>query len=991
MYPCCFFKVNKLRKIKKTDAIAASDSIQSHHGMLLHARSINFFFGGQCMIRSIRVRRRIAAALALAFVLLIAPVSSAPADSGVSFIRVLLSTQSAQSLSIPVKGTYTLAQTQRTFTGGTLTISASGSTVTIHHSSEGQLYSGGSATIERVNLSRDAGYLTIKTAAGTRNYLGNFAFSASNSTVVAVNRVPLSHYLYGVVGYEMSNTFPLEALKAQALAAKGYGLLKIKQSGYYDILDTADDQVYKGYDPSYQNVINAVDQTMGDVLYYNNVPLYCYYAASNGGWMILPSDRWTSTIYDGAYNYGADPYDLQNPSTPVEKIFVPVNYSEKDMGTAAFAFVDARLMAAIAARGLIPKNFYFGGIQSIDSVVSSGTAGYADDLNHITVTISATVRANLLESLIPSPTPTFAPTPSPTPTFAPTPSPTATLSPTPEPTAVPPDFISTPLPEGEAPTPTPEAPATPSPTPTFEPTPSPTPSFAPTPSPTPAIETQKTSQVSISFRFSDLVAVGLFPSTTLKIFYAAPTSGGWYLYHARYGHGVGMSQRGAQFMANTGKTYREILSFYYPGAVLGTLGYVFPETIGSTQPPTAQTTTSTGKVQGGTVNVRSTASTTGSVLESLSVDTQVTLLGMAGEWYNVLTPGGNNGFIRYDYIMLTGSGMIAQGKITASAVNYRSGPATSYAAVGQLSQDTQLGIYGMVNGWYKVKAMSTGQDGFISKDYVVITQSTAQNPGATPIPTQSGTTPVPTAAPTAVDPNATPTPVATATPTQRPTPSLLPTPTLEPVFAAAGEINADGVNVRAGASTTTQSYGRLLKHSSLGLYEKLGSWYRVRVLSSGLDGYVYAKYVSITQTSSGSSGSGTSSSAGYINASGVYLRTGADTRYNSLGKLARNTSVKVVGSSGSWYQIEVPSAKLKGYVFAKYVTLSETVKKTETTGVVTARLNLRAQPSISTGSRVLLTMDRGSTVTIYSTTNGWCYVDYNGTKGYCYASYVKVG
>ena len=205
-------------------------------------------------------------------------------------------------MSIPVKGTYTLAQTQRTFTDGTLTLSASGSSVVVSHSVEGQLYSGSSAIIERTNLSRDAGYLTIKTAAGTRNYLGNLQLSASNGVLTVVNRVPMSHYLYGVVGYEMSNTFPLEALKAQALAAKGYALLKIRDSGSYDILDTSDDQVYKGYDPSYQNVINAVDQTMSDVLYYNNVPLYCYYAASNGGWMILPSDRWTSPIYDGAYN-----------------------------------------------------------------------------------------------------------------------------------------------------------------------------------------------------------------------------------------------------------------------------------------------------------------------------------------------------------------------------------------------------------------------------------------------------------------------------------------------------------------------------------------------------------------------------------------------------------------------------------------------------------------------------------------------------------------
>lgn len=957
------------------------------------------------MIRFIRARRRIAAAMALAILLLATPVSSAPADSGVSFIRVLLSTQSAQSLSIPVKGTYTLAQTQRTFTGGTLTVSASGSTVTIKHSVEGQLYSGNNATIERTDLSRDAGYLTIKVASGTRNFLGNFAFSASNGTVVAVNRVPMSHYLYGVVGYEMSNTFPLESLKAQSLAAKGYGLLKVRQSGSYDILDTADDQVYKGYDPSYQNVINAVDATMSDVLYYNNVPLLCYYAASNGGWMILPSDRWTSTIYDGAYNYGADPYDLQNPSSPVERIFIPANYSEKDMGTAAFAFVDARLMAIVAASGLIPKNFSFGGIQSIDSVESSGTAGYPDDLNHTTVTIKATVQANLLESLIPSPTPTFAPTPSPTPTFAPTPSPTPTFEPTPEPTEVPADYTETPLPEGETPTPTPEETATPSPTPTFEPTPSPTPAFDPTPSPTPAIETQRTSQASISFLFSDLVAAGLFPSTTLKIFYATPANNGWYLLHARYGHGVGMSQRGAQFMANSGKTYREILAYYYPGATLGTMNYVFPETVGTTQTSNAETTTSSGKVQGGTVNVRSKASTSGSVLESLSVDTQVTLLGMTGEWYNVLTPAGNNGFIRYDYIMLTGNGLIALGKVTASAVNYRSGPATSYSAVGQLSQDTQLGIYGMVGGWYKVKAMSTGQDGFISKDYVVITQSTAQNQGATPTATPVTETPVPTAVPTAVDPNATPvptaestpapssdaSPTATATPTAKPTPTPAPTATLAPSYAAGGIINAAGVNIRAGASTTTRSYGRLLKNTQLGLYEKVGSWYRVRVISTGLEGYVYAKYVSITQTSTTPSNpNGTSSSAGFINSSGVHLRKGPDTRYNSLGKLTRNTTVKITGSSGSWYQVEVPSAKLEGYVFAKYVTLAETVKETQTTGVVTARLNLRAQPSTSSSSRILLTMDRGSTVTIYSTANNWCYVDYNGTKGYCYASYVKI-
>ena len=125
--------------------------------------------------------------LALGLMVLAVPLTSAPADSGVQFVRVLLSTQGASSISVPVKGTYTLAQAQRTFTDGTLTISASGSTVTISHSVEGQLYSGNSAIIERTNLSRDAGYLTIKTLAGTRNFLGNLQLSASNGILTVEN------------------------------------------------------------------------------------------------------------------------------------------------------------------------------------------------------------------------------------------------------------------------------------------------------------------------------------------------------------------------------------------------------------------------------------------------------------------------------------------------------------------------------------------------------------------------------------------------------------------------------------------------------------------------------------------------------------------------------------------------------------------------------------------------------------------------------------
>ncbi len=920
------------------------------------------------------------------------PARSAPASGGgVRFVRVLLSTEGAGKLSIPVTGTYTLAESGRTFTGGTLTVSAGGAGVTVTHSAEGELYSGRSATVERAVLARSAGSLRIRVVSGTRSFLGNFTFSSSNGAVRVVNRVPLSHYLYGVVGYEMSNDFPLEALRAQAVAAKGYVLLRMSNSGSHDIGDTAGDQVYKGYVSTHTNVINAVDSTINDVLYYNGKPMQCYYAASNGGWMILPGTRWSDSSEDGAYNSGADAYDMKNPSTPRETVFLPTSYSQREMGTRAFAFVDARMSATVAQDGVIPPEFRFGGVRSIDAVESYGDAGSAADKNHTTVTVSATVVANLLETLIPTPTPAWEPTPSPTPEI--TPNPTATPEPelpTPTPELVAPvEGEEGYDPEWTEPTPTPEW-ELPTPTPEWAPTPSPTPAWEPTPSPTPEPELVREIPVSFSFTFAEMAAAGLYTTDSLRIYYAESAAGGHNLLHARYGHGVGMSQRGAQQMANEGRSYREILNYYYPGAQLGTMGFVSPETVSAPEQTTAATSASTGIVTGGTVNLRQTPSTKAESLEQLPAGTNLTLSGMQGEWYYVTAPSGSKGFIRYDYVLLTGGNMIAAGTVNASAVNCRTGPDTSFDAIGRLSRDAQVGIFGMENGWYKIMAVSTGAVGFVKGDYIAITKTLADNPD--PGPTNA---PVMTAVPEPLPDGATPTPIVigAATPTPRPAgpPTPAPTATPAPIYAASGYINATRVNIRRGASTRTKSYGRLNKNTPLGIYEKSGSWYRVRVLASGQDGYVYGKYVSLHPADSGGAADGqvAAVSRGYINASGVRIRSGPGTGYDSLGKLGRNTTVTVLGTSGSWVHLEVRSSGTQGYVFGKYVTMTGTVRQDDTAGVITARLNLRAAPATGTGSRVLTVMEKGAVVTVHSTVNGWCYVTYNGTSGYCISSCVR--
>ncbi len=971
-------------------------------------------------------------------------------DSGVRYVRVLLSTQDAGSLSIPVTGSYTLLESGRSFSGGTLTVTASGSTITVRHSAEGQLYSGTSATVERASLSRTAGHLRLRVVSGTRNFLGHFTFSARDGAVRVVNRVPLSHYLYGVVGYEMSNEFPLEALKAQAVAAKGYVLLHLSNSGSYDIGDTASDQVYRGYVSSYTNVINAVDSTINDVLYYNGAPLLCYYAASNGGWMLLPGTRWSDKSADGAYASGQDIYDMENPSTPRETVYIPKTYSQREMGTRAFAFVDVRMTNAIAQPGVIPEGFYFGGVRSIDSVTSSGDAGNAQDLNHTNITVNATILANLEEHLIPTPTPEWPANPTPTPEI--TPNPTATppfaqaqvepataetesamglaaenpaglaaesgqtvVAPAaPEDGVVPPAAPSSPV-ETEPPAPAQDL-ITPSPTPEWPELPTPTPEWDPTPSPTPTPELTREIPISFSFTFQEMVAAGLFTSNDLRIYYARQVSDGFELLHARYGHGVGMSQRGAQQMANMGKSYREILNYYYPGAQMGTMGYVSPETVASTggqgsasssgQGSTVSTSASTGTVTGGTVNLRRAATTGSDSLEKLEVGTNLTLLGMEGEWYYVSAPSGNTGFVRHDYVFITGTGLIAAGVVNASAVNYRTGPDTSFETIGRLSHDTQVGVYGMESGWYKVLPSTTGIAGFVLADYITLTTTRAEagQPQATPVPAVTQQLP-------ALPEGATPQPIviggATSAPVDNPpaadTPIPAPGPNIAPVpiYAASGYINATKVNIRQGASTTTTSFGRLNKNTQLGVYEKTGSWYRVRVLGTAQDGYVYGKYVTLHNTlaEEGSQNSTANSPAGslvttvrrgYVNASGVRVRSGPGTGYDSLGKLSRNTTLNILGSSGSWVHVEVRASGVTGYIFNKYVTITGTVKQETVAGVITARLNLRTAPTTSSGSQVLLVMPKGAVVTVHNTVNGWCYITYNGTQGYCISSCVRM-
>lgn len=160
-------------------------------------------------------------------------------------------------------------------------------------------------------------------------YPGNFIISILDNRIFTIFISDLEQYLYGVVPYEMSNSFPIEALKAQAIAARSYAIKNLKPNKDYDLYDTTKDQVYKGYDNSNSNAIKAVDETKGIIGYYNKDIASFYYSGSNGGQTSLPENRWGNIDKYNYYKIFNDEYDLKNTSSPIRQLVLNKNTETK--------------------------------------------------------------------------------------------------------------------------------------------------------------------------------------------------------------------------------------------------------------------------------------------------------------------------------------------------------------------------------------------------------------------------------------------------------------------------------------------------------------------------------------------------------------------------------------------------------------------------------------------------------------------------------------
>lgn len=148
---------------------------------------------------------------------------------------------------------------------------------------------------------------------GSGNYRGVLDFTPAEGRVDVVNELSLDDYTAGVIGSEVSASWPTEALKAQAVAARTYAITTDPGGALFDQWPDTRSQVYGGVRSEHPRTLAAVRATAGQVVTYGGRPVVTYYFSTSGG---MTEDG--ELVFGGAgprpwLRAVLDPYDRASP------------------------------------------------------------------------------------------------------------------------------------------------------------------------------------------------------------------------------------------------------------------------------------------------------------------------------------------------------------------------------------------------------------------------------------------------------------------------------------------------------------------------------------------------------------------------------------------------------------------------------------------------------------------------------------------------------
>lgn len=552
-------------------------------------------------------------------VLIMAVAFPASADTPSSIRVYLRRLQVEDTLRVTVKGQYATQDGRLSFSDGAKLVVVLRGDQLVLHTGQTAVVMGSSIKLVRCQ-SETPGYLLLND--GTGMYEGDLSLDIVENAIRPILTINVEDYLLGVVPFEMGDSFPLEALKAQAVTARTYALRKSGSSGAYDVEDTTNDQAYRGRTTSSPLSEQAVTETKGLCGVYRGALASCFYSASNGGQTELGQHVWPTDAPD-AYGYmdmRDDPYDLENRNSVVKRYTLQKKPGEKGIGEALHQALTTAMGEQLSALGVEADGelVRFDEIQSVEAV----TPKYDGD-SRLMTDLRFTVKISVRDY-------TFRQTPSPQPAASSTPHADET------------------------------------------------PALTATPAFSPYRKVKETVTVTLPIFTEAERAMGLSINVSQNELITVSDIGSAFLIESRrFGHGVGMSQRGAEQMARQyGMTYEQILAFYYPGmglvsydtgsAPLPTLNAELMATPAPTPSPTPRPTlmpVSTNQMPEGaylaivsnidedsTLNLREQPNTSAEVIRRLYKNQPLIVLSVSKDgWAHVKTDV-MEGYVRSEYL-----------------------------------------------------------------------------------------------------------------------------------------------------------------------------------------------------------------------------------------------------------------------------------------------------------------------------------------------------
>lgn len=223
-------------------------------------------------------------------------------------IRVCLSKGSYSTVFRVVQGNYfiqdmgTLLPIADLKPGDVVTVNQAGKIVTI---SVNEKQITGSFTGAVLAAPKDEDVLNVFSYKNTL-YRDSITISIDSGSLLVINNINIEHYLYGVVGQEIGYTAPKEALKAQAVVSRTFALSSLGRNLKYDVGADTYTQVYGGYSAeqniSAEKIINAVDDTKGKVIFYNDEKtgkteiIQAFFHSNAGGYTENSENVWNEAL-----------------------------------------------------------------------------------------------------------------------------------------------------------------------------------------------------------------------------------------------------------------------------------------------------------------------------------------------------------------------------------------------------------------------------------------------------------------------------------------------------------------------------------------------------------------------------------------------------------------------------------------------------------------------------------------------------------------------